>query len=100
MTQMTQIAARAYGGPHFVRWARGFRLRVERFGGPPNSRVPAHIHFEVSAPGRSPRIFEIVFEGDPFITDRMRSDPGFSIRPIVAPPGTSVSSVAERIVLK
>jgi protocatechuate 3,4-dioxygenase beta subunit len=69
----------------------------------PSSRVPAHIHFEVSAPGRSPRIFEIVFEGDPFITDRMRSDPGFSIRPIVAPPGTSassVSSVAERIVLK
>jgi protocatechuate 3,4-dioxygenase beta subunit len=34
----------------------------------PNSRNPLHIHFEVSAPGRATRIFEIVFEGDPFVT--------------------------------
>jgi protocatechuate 3,4-dioxygenase beta subunit len=69
----------------------------------PNSRVPSHIHFEVSTPGRAPRFFEIVFEGDPFVTDRMRSDPAFSVRPIVLSPQTSASSVAtvsERIVLK
>ena len=60
----------------------------------PNSRVPPHIHFEVSAPGRAPKIFEIVFEGDPFLTAEMRSDPAFSIRPVEA------GKVTERIVLK
>jgi hypothetical protein len=48
----------------------------------------------VSAPGRASRIFEIVFEGDPFITDQMKTNPAFSIRRIE---GTRVS---ERIVLK
>jgi protocatechuate 3,4-dioxygenase beta subunit len=61
----------------------------------PGSRIPAHIHFEVSAPGRSSRIFEIVFEGDPFITDRMRNDPAFSVRPTAAG-----GRVTERIVLR
>ena len=46
----------------------------------PGTRNPAHIHFEVAATGRASRIFEIVFEGDPFITDRMRSDPSFSVQ--------------------
>src|SRR5688572_11955732 len=50
----------------------------------PGSRVPAHIHFEVSAPGGANRVFEIVFEGDPFITERMRTDPAFSVRSIGA----------------
>jgi len=60
----------------------------------PGSRNPAHIHFEVSAPGRASRIFEIVFEGDPFLTDRMKSDPSFSIRRI------DNGRVTERIILK
>ncbi len=60
----------------------------------PNSRVPSHIHFEVSAAGHAPRIFEIVFEGDPFVTERMRSDPAFSVRAIDG------GKVTERIVLK
>ena len=60
----------------------------------PNSRVPPHIHFEVSAPGRAPKIFEIVFEGDPFVTPEMRSNPAFSVRPIAD------GKVTERIVLK
>jgi protocatechuate 3,4-dioxygenase beta subunit len=60
----------------------------------PNSRAPAHIHFEVAAPGRAAKIFEIVFEGDPFITDRMRTDPAFSVRAIAG------NAVSERIVLK
>jgi protocatechuate 3,4-dioxygenase beta subunit len=60
----------------------------------PNGRVPPHIHFEVAAQGRAPKIFEIVFEGDPFVTPAMRSDPAFSVRPIEA------GRVTERIVLK
>jgi protocatechuate 3,4-dioxygenase beta subunit len=59
----------------------------------PNSRVPPHIHFEVTAPGRAPKIFEIVFDGDPFVTQEMRRDPSFSVRPITA------GAVTERIVL-
>jgi protocatechuate 3,4-dioxygenase beta subunit len=60
----------------------------------PGSRNPAHIHFEVSAPGRVNRIFEIVFEGDPFITDQMKNNPAFSIRRIES------GRVTERIVLR
>ena len=52
----------------------------------PDARVPAHIHYVVSAPGYKERVFEIVFEGDPFISERMKSDAEneysmFSIRP-------------------
>jgi protocatechuate 3,4-dioxygenase beta subunit len=60
----------------------------------PQSRVPAHIHFEVSAPGRPPKIFEIVFTGDPFVTAEMRGNPAFSERPI------ENGGVIQRIVLK
>jgi hypothetical protein len=60
----------------------------------PGSRVPAHIHFEVSAPGFATRVFEIVFEGDPFVTAEMRRDSAFSVRPI-----ESGGRVTERIVL-
>ena len=60
----------------------------------PNSRIPAHIHFEVSAPGRPPKIFEIVFEGDPFVTPEMRRNPAFSVRPVAD------GAVTERIVLQ
>jgi len=59
----------------------------------PNSRVPSHIHFEVSADGHAPKIFEIVFEGDSFVTPEMRTNPAFSVRPIAA------GKVSERIVL-
>lgn len=60
----------------------------------PNGRVPPHIHFEVSAPGRAPKIFEIVFEGDPFVTAEMSGRPDFSVRRITD------GRVTERIVLK
>ena len=59
----------------------------------PNSQVPPHIHFEVAAPGRAPKVFEIVFEGDPQVRPQMRNDPAFSVRPIVD------GKVTERIVL-
>jgi protocatechuate 3,4-dioxygenase beta subunit len=51
----------------------------------PNSRVPAHIHYVVTAAGFNERIFEIVFEGDPFLTENTRREAtnewsGFSLR--------------------
>jgi protocatechuate 3,4-dioxygenase beta subunit len=53
----------------------------------PNTRIVAHIHYVVNAPGYNERIFEIVFEGDPYIDDRIRADAAkeesaFSIRPL------------------
>jgi protocatechuate 3,4-dioxygenase beta subunit len=60
----------------------------------PNSRVPPHIHFEVSARGHAPKIFEIVFEGDSFVTAEMRGNPAFSVRSIAD------GQVTERIVMK
>ena len=65
-----------------------------RPGSYPNSRAPAHIHFEVAATGYASRIFEIVFEGDPFVTAEMRRNPGFSVRPV-----GQDGRVTERIVL-
>ncbi len=65
-----------------------------RPGSYPGSRVPGHIHVEVRAPGRAPHVYEIVFEGDPFITDGMRTNPAFSVRPIER------GRVTDRIVLK
>jgi protocatechuate 3,4-dioxygenase, beta subunit len=40
----------------------------------PNSRVPAHIHYVVTATGYKERIFEIVFEDDPFVDNRIRAE--------------------------
>jgi protocatechuate 3,4-dioxygenase beta subunit len=71
------------------RWA----FETIKPGSYPNSRVPAHIHFQVAAPGRSPRIFEIVFEDDPLVTPEMRRNPAFSVRPVTQ------GKVTERIVL-
>lgn len=53
----------------------------------PNNTIPAHIHYVVTAPGYNERVFEIVFEGDKFLNDRIRADAakeesGFSIRPL------------------
>ena len=45
-----------------------------RPGSYPSSRAPGHIHFEVAADGMAPRFFEIVFEGDPFVTAEMRKN--------------------------
>jgi protocatechuate 3,4-dioxygenase beta subunit len=65
-----------------------------RPGSYPGSRVPGHIHFEVSASGHPRRVFEIVFEGDPLVTDAMRSNAAFSVRPVVD------GRVTERIQLR
>jgi protocatechuate 3,4-dioxygenase beta subunit len=36
--------------------------------------VPTHIHYEVTADGHGTRIFEIVFEDDPFLSREIRAD--------------------------
>lgn len=51
----------------------------------PDTRNPAHIHYVVKAPGYRDRVFEIVFEDDPLVSERIRAnaareDSGFSIR--------------------
>jgi protocatechuate 3,4-dioxygenase beta subunit len=76
--------------------ARGqWSFETIRPGSYPGSRAPAHIHFEVGTHGYAPRIFEIVFDDDPFVTAQMRTDPAFSVRPVQAG-----GKVTERIVLK
>src|SRR5262245_21465001 len=62
----------------------GWSFETIKPGSYPNGRVPAHIHFEVSAAGHAPRLFEIVFEGDPYITEDMRRNAAFSVRPLDA----------------
>jgi protocatechuate 3,4-dioxygenase beta subunit len=72
------------------RWA----FETIRPGSYPNSRAPGHIHFEVAANGFATKVFEIVFDGDPFISAQMRTNPAFSVRPI------ENGRVTERIVLR
>ena len=51
----------------------GYSFSTIRPGSYPNSRNPGHIHFEVVAEGHQPRIYEIVFEGDPLIPEAFRA---------------------------
>jgi protocatechuate 3,4-dioxygenase beta subunit len=71
-----------------------------RPGSYPNSRIPAHIHLEVVAPGFAPRRFEIIFDGDPFITEEMRHNPAFSVKSVAAGVASGPGRVLERIVLE
>ena len=64
-----------------------YEFRTIKPGPYPNARIPAHIHYVVSGDGYKEKVFEIVFEGDPFIDDRVRRDAAkedgaFSIRPL------------------
>jgi protocatechuate 3,4-dioxygenase beta subunit len=49
-----------------------YEYRTIKPGPYPQARVPAHIHYVVTAPGYSEKVFEIVFEGDPFISSEIR----------------------------
>jgi protocatechuate 3,4-dioxygenase beta subunit len=51
-----------------------YSYRTIRPGSYPSSRVPQHIHYEVAADGHGARIFEIVFDDDPFMTSKIRED--------------------------
>ncbi len=54
----------------------------------PGNGPPAHIHYHVNVPGYQERVFEIVFEGDPKISNDIRvnaakEDSAFSIRKLM-----------------
>jgi protocatechuate 3,4-dioxygenase beta subunit len=51
-----------------------YGYRTVRPGSYPGTRVPRHIHYEVAADGHGTRIFEIVFDDDPFVTAQIRED--------------------------
>jgi len=51
-----------------------YSYRTIRPGSYPGTRVPKHIHYEVTADGHGTRIFEIVFDDDPFVTGQIRGD--------------------------
>jgi protocatechuate 3,4-dioxygenase beta subunit len=72
-----------------LRTDRGGRysFRTIRPGSYPGTRVVQHIHYEVTAEGHGTRIFEIVFDDDPFMTEAIRrsaAEPGsvYSLRRI------------------
>lgn len=50
-----------------------YEYRTIKPGPYPGSRVPAHIHYVVTAPGHQRRVFEIVFAGDPFVTPNIEA---------------------------
>lgn len=57
----------------------------------PDTQNPAHIHYVVKATGYRERVFEIVFEDDPLVSERIRAnaareDSGFSIRSLSRDP--------------
>ncbi len=63
--------------------ARGrYRFETVRPGSYPGTRIAAHIHFHVTPPGDRERVSEVVFEGDPYLTERMRGNPFFAVRPV------------------
>ena len=51
-----------------------FAFRTIMPGQYPRSGPPAHIHLEVTPPGRSMQQYEVVFEGDSRMTDSIRAD--------------------------
>jgi protocatechuate 3,4-dioxygenase beta subunit len=71
--QNAEQTARIHGYLRTDRAGR-FNIRTIRPGGYPNATIPQHVHFFVNAPGQSERVFEIVFEDDSRMTDRIRSE--------------------------
>jgi protocatechuate 3,4-dioxygenase beta subunit len=80
-----------------------YSYRTIRPGSYPGSRVPQHIHYEVTADGNGTRIFEIVFEDDPFMTPQIREDaarPGsiYGLQRVLPGPG-GVGRLTQDVVL-
>jgi protocatechuate 3,4-dioxygenase beta subunit len=80
-----------------------YSYRTIRPGSYPSSRVPKHIHYEVTADGHGTRIFEIVFDDDPFMTQEIREDaarPGsvHALQRVTPGPG-GVGRVTQDVVL-
>jgi protocatechuate 3,4-dioxygenase beta subunit len=51
-----------------------YSYRTIRPGSYPGTQVPQHIHYVVTAEGRGTRIFAIVFEDDPVMSQRIRDE--------------------------
>jgi protocatechuate 3,4-dioxygenase, beta subunit len=80
-----------------------YSYRTIRPGSYPSTRVPQHIHYEVTAEGQGTRIFEIVFDDDPFMNAKVREDatqPGsiYALRRVTPGPG-GVGHVTQDVVL-
>jgi protocatechuate 3,4-dioxygenase, beta subunit len=74
-----------------------------RPGSYPGTRVPQHIHYEVTADGHGTRIFEIVFEDDPFMSQQIRENaaqPGsiYALQRVQTGPG-GVGRLSQDVVL-
>jgi predicted AlkP superfamily pyrophosphatase or phosphodiesterase len=77
-----------------------FRLLTIRPGTYPGSHNPGHIHFTVAASGYPDFTGEILFEDDPFLTDRERRRTGSGrviIAPVTETPETARSEAVVRI---
>jgi protocatechuate 3,4-dioxygenase beta subunit len=80
-----------------------YAYRTIRPGSYPGRRVPQHIHYEVTADGHGTRIFEIVFDDDPFVTAEIREqaahpDSGYALQRVAPGPG-GVGRVVQDVVL-
>jgi len=80
-----------------------YSYRTIRPGSYPGTRVPKHIHYEVTADGHGTRIFEIVFEDDPFLSRQIRAEaarPGsfYALQPVRRGPG-GVGRLTQDVVL-
>ncbi|MGH7470168.1 MAG: hypothetical protein ACRENP_19655 [Longimicrobiales bacterium] len=51
-----------------------FEIATIRPGSYPSAQAPQHVHFVVNATGFTQRIFEIVFDDDPFVNERVRTE--------------------------
>jgi protocatechuate 3,4-dioxygenase beta subunit len=79
-----------------------YSYRTIRPGSYPETRVVQHIHYEVAAKGHGARIFEIVFEDDPFMSDEVRrrsAEPGsiYSLKRVT--PGAGAGRITQDVVL-
>ena len=79
-----------------------YSYRTIRPGSYPGTRVPQHIHHEVTADGHGTRISEIVFEDDPVMNLRIRDEaacPGsfYALQKVTGPGG--VGRVTQDVVL-
>lgn len=82
-----------------------YEFRTIKPGSYPSERVPAHVHYHVNAPGYRERVFEIVFDDDPFVDERVRErarseESIFSIRKLERDGGAGAWRCVQDVKLK